>query len=65
MRRKLFCGVARFPSDSGADFLIGSFTQRKFELRSKNTAKKGKTVLYNNPLLLTVPFGQNPHNIIQ
>jgi len=35
----LFCGVARFPSDGGAGFLIGGFAQKKFELRSKNTAK--------------------------
>ncbi len=33
-----FCGVARFPSDGGAGFLIGGFAQKMFELRSKNTA---------------------------
>ena len=38
MWRKLFCGVARFPSDGGAGFLIGGFAQKMFELRSKNTA---------------------------
>ena len=39
MWRKLFCGVARFPSDGGAGFLIGGFAQKMFELRSKNTAQ--------------------------
>ena len=38
MWRKLFCGVARFPSDGGAGFLIGGFAQKMFEFRSKNTA---------------------------
>jgi len=37
-------GVARFPSDGGAGFLIGGFAQKMFELRSKNTAKLRNTV---------------------
>ena len=51
--------MARFPSDSGAGFLIGGFAQKMFEHQSKNTAMCGRkrSAIWRMPQGIT---GSNP-----
>ncbi|PIT94088.1 hypothetical protein COU00_00825, partial [Candidatus Falkowbacteria bacterium CG10_big_fil_rev_8_21_14_0_10_43_11] len=61
----LFCGVARFPSDGGAGFLIGGFAQKMFEHQSKNTATRFASRQARSSLVVYIPrLTQNYDQII-